>query len=91
MAGFGMIDPRKGALAKKAAMKKAAMKKDGAPDQTTKVIKAAGRQPPGPPMSAGPAKPTSQKAPMSKKGGIPDKKGPVIGRNTGRGDSGGMM
>lgn len=89
MAGFGMIDPRRGALAKKAAIAKKGAK--GASDQTTKEIKSAGRQPPGPPMTAGPAKATSAPAPFAKKKGIPGKKGPVVGRNTGRGDSGGMM
>lgn len=88
MAGFGMVDPRKGALAKKAAMSKGA---SSAPDQTTKVIKKAGRQPPGPPVAAGPAKATSQKAPFAKGKRPPGKKGPVTGRNTGRGDSGGVM
>ncbi len=81
MAGFGMFDPRKAAMAKKSAMAKKG-KAPGAMDQATKLIKEAGRAPPKEPVTAGPAKPTSKKAPF--------KKGPVIGRNSGRGDSGGM-
>lgn len=126
MAGFGMINPRMGALAKKKAMaaktaSKAAAAPGGAQDQTSKVIKKAGRQPPGPNVSAGPAAKTSEKASgktraiggngpkgkaaalaAAKSAGLnvqkqtgfaaaPAKKGPVKGRNTGRGDSGGVM
>lgn len=97
MAGFGMINPRMGALAKKKAMAaKTAAGAAAAPgkapksDQTRQVIKQAGRQPPGPPMTAGPAAKTAEKAPFKKKG-LPGKKGPVKGANNGRGDSGGVM